>query len=71
MSLSPSTLNKTQFQPHLHCPQCGSETVVNHGSKFTCLTCKFSRDVAEKEPESEGLPLPIIAIPIVFFLLIL
>jgi len=42
------TQTHSQHHAHLACPHCGQNTVVQHGSVYTCLNCNFRRNVSNE-----------------------
>lgn len=59
MTFSVQTPHEGHHHPHLACPQCSINSVVQHGSTYICLSCGFHRDVLEpaksdKSSESTG-----------------
>jgi DNA-directed RNA polymerase subunit RPC12/RpoP len=37
----------SHHHPHLACPHCGHNSVVQHGNVYICLNCNFQRNVSE------------------------
>lgn len=59
MTFSVQTPHEGHHHPHLACPKCSINSVVQHGSTYICLSCGFQRNVLEpvksdKSGESAG-----------------
>jgi len=49
MTLSVETSQEGHHHRHLACPECGINSVVQHGSVYVCLNCGFRRNVSEPD----------------------
>ncbi|MBD1913339.1 hypothetical protein [Leptolyngbya sp. FACHB-16] len=47
MTFSVQTPPEGQHHPHLACPKCSINSVVQHGGTYVCLNCGFRRNVFE------------------------
>ncbi len=62
--------NHPHHHPQLPCPRCGQTTIVQHGSVYTCIKCRYRRDVSQGDMPIELLSTAL-GIVLAFLLIIL
>jgi len=67
MTFSIDSPHEGHHFPHLSCPECGINSVVQHGSIYFCLNCGFRRNVSESRVSTSNEAIGIVALLTLLF----